>query len=190
MSGPNLSPFVASLTFVMAHEGGYANNAADPGGETNMGITQGTFSAWHARHGLPVTRTVRDIRMDEVIDIYWQNYWLDGKCDHVAAARPGLALPLFDGAVNMGITQAARCLQRAVDAEPDGVIGPQTIAACVIADEERAITRYLEDRARVYREIAAHRTASSVLVAGWLARLRWVARACGTPITSAFAGAK
>ena len=191
MSTPDLSPFVTSLTFVMAHEGGYADHAADPGGATNYGITHGTYSAWFAQRGLPApSRTVKDIRMDEVVSIYWQNYWLDGKCDRVAEACPSLALPHFDCGVNMGLVRAAKCLQHAVGARADGVIGPVTLAACGVADPKRAVTAYLEERAEAYREIARNRPTSTVFLAGWLARLRWVARATGTPITQSFAGAK
>jgi lysozyme family protein len=40
-----------------------------------------------------------------------------------------VSLVHFDACVNMGVTQAARFLQRSVGAEPDGRIGPKTLEA-------------------------------------------------------------
>jgi lysozyme family protein len=191
MSEPSFpAPFVHALAFVLAREGGYADDPTDPGGETNYGITQGTYSAYYASRGLaPPAHTVRDIPMDDVVAIYWRNYWQDGHCAQFAAARPRLALAHFDGAVNMGIIQAARCLQRALGVIVDGAIGPDTLRAIETADEPATIERLLVERARVYREIVAHRPASRRFLSGWLARLRWVARACAVPITEPLTGA-
>lgn len=135
-------------------------------------------------------RTVIDITMEEVLDIYWRYYWLAARCDRVAITKPHLALAHFDCAVNQGTGQAPYCLQRAVSVAADGDIGPLTLAAVSQCDEETAIVALLEDRARVYRQIAQNRAASRKFLPGWLARLRWVARATDVPITPAFAGQK
>ena len=183
-----ISPFWRSMVLVASLEAGYANDPDDPGGETYMGIRQDTYVAWYRRQDLPAPGSVRDAPIDVLIAIYHQNYWMDGKCDKVAAVRSALALPLFDGAVNHGIVPAAKCLQRALGVKADGMIGPETLAACERASDGPSVTSYLEERARLYRVIAARRAASRKFLSGWLARLRWVARASGTPITAPFSG--
>lgn len=182
-----------ALAFILAREGvhlergdtGYVNNPNDPGGATNYGITQGTFSAWLASQGLP-SRHVRSIRYDEVHAIYERNYWRDGKCDRIADSHPKLALAHMDAGVNHGLVQAAKFLQRAVHVTADGVIGPVTLGAVAEADEARAVSRYLLQRAAFYRTLAERRPASREFLFGWLARLRWVARATGVPIDASF----
>lgn len=188
-SSLEITPFWRSMVFVAAHEAGFADDPDDPGGATYIGVTQGTYAAWYAKHGLPVPGSVRDAPIDVLIAIYHQNYWLDGTCDRVAEVRPLVALALFDAGVNMGIVQAAKCLQRALGVTADGMIGPATLAALANAGaEDLEITTFLEQRARVYRVIAERRAASRKFLGGWLARLRWVARACATAITTPFAG--
>ena len=46
------SNFDKSFDLVIAKEGGWVNNPADPGGETNLGVTKATWEAWL---GHPVT---------------------------------------------------------------------------------------------------------------------------------------
>jgi lysozyme family protein len=58
--------------------------------------------------------------------IYHRDYFVPVGGDQL----PGpLALLAFDAAVNSGVGNAARWLQRAVGAPDDGAVGPQTIAA-------------------------------------------------------------
>ena len=38
-----LKNFVTSLETVLKHEGGYVDHPKDPGGRTNMGITQAVY---------------------------------------------------------------------------------------------------------------------------------------------------
>lgn len=53
---------------------------------------------------------------------------------------PGLALIVFDAAVNNGVGQAARWLQAALGVTVDGVIGPATRAALAKANAEEVLT--------------------------------------------------
>jgi lysozyme family protein len=66
--------FDRSLDWVLAHEGGYVNHPKDPGGATNMGVTQRTYDADLRRRQLP-SRSVRLISMEEVKAIYRSQYW-------------------------------------------------------------------------------------------------------------------
>lgn len=114
--------FSRCLELLFAHEGGFVNHPADPGGATNYGITLATL----ARHrGRPVTADdVRRMPKEEAAAIYRSLYWAPLRCDDLP---PPLALLAFDAAVNCGPARAATWLQRAVGATPDGKVGPATI---------------------------------------------------------------
>ncbi|MDQ8730492.1 glycoside hydrolase family 108 protein [Bradyrhizobium sp. LHD-71] len=120
------SGFARALPRVLAHEGGYVNDALDPGGATNKGITYRVYDAYRVRKGLPV-RDVRQIGGAEVAEIYRLQYWDAVKGDELP---PGLDYVLFDGAVNSGPSQSIKWLQRALgDVVVDGQIGQATLAA-------------------------------------------------------------
>jgi lysozyme family protein len=120
-----MGEFERALPRVLVHEGGYVNDPADPGGETNRGITQRTYDAYRRRKGLPL-QSVKNITSQEVADIYRTGYWDLAKCDQLPA---GVSYVVFDGAVNSGVAQSIKWLQRALGVTPDGVIGNATLAA-------------------------------------------------------------
>ena len=70
--------------WVLAHEGGYVNHPDDPGGATNYGVIQRTYDAYRRRKRLS-PQSVRAITMDEVRDIYRDQYWDKVWGDHLPA---------------------------------------------------------------------------------------------------------
>lgn len=116
-------PFVFSA--ILAHEGGYVNHTADPGGATNKGITQRTYNAYLAAKGQG-PRNVKMIADAEVSEIYRTQYWNAVRGDDLPA---GLDWTVADFAVNSGPAKAAKTLQRALGVTVDGVIGVHTLAA-------------------------------------------------------------
>lgn len=101
--------FERALRFVLRWEGGYSDHPADPGGATNMGITQATYDAWRRRQGLP-PQPVRNISINEVQAIYRTMYWDPIGADSLPDP---LALAAFDLAVNSGVDTARRALREA-----------------------------------------------------------------------------
>ncbi len=88
--------FQKALEFVFHAEGGYNNDAADPGGPTNMGVTQDTYNAYRKRKKLPYN-DVRNIKKQEATNIYYEDYWLPSGADKID--DPKLAIAMFDTAV-------------------------------------------------------------------------------------------
>lgn len=111
--------------WILVHEGGYVNHPDDPGGATNMGVTQRIYDGWRARNGKP-KRSVRNITKTEVIAIYKDQYW-----DKVWGDRlpSGLDYSLYDFAVNSGPSRAIKFIQRLVGVKEDGVMGNATLGA-------------------------------------------------------------
>lgn len=119
-----MTAFDRALSFCLAHEGGFVDNPADPGGATNLGITLATLRAWR---GAAVTvADVRALKRDEAAAIYRAYYWEPIQGD---ALPPALALLVFDAAINSGVTRAKSWLQQACGVRVDYRIGPVTLAA-------------------------------------------------------------
>jgi hypothetical protein len=70
---PMQATYDAVLPKVLAHEGGYVNHPADPGGPTNKGITQAAYDRFRLGRRLP-SRPVRSIDAGEVAAIYRGGY--------------------------------------------------------------------------------------------------------------------
>lgn len=147
--------FEKALAHVLAMEGGYDDDPADPGGPTNRGITladlagaRGLVQGSGTRDGL--LRDLKSISFEEVRRIYLQRYWRPSLAGQLP---PPLAVMHFDCAVNMGVGTAARMLQDAVGADIDGDIGPLTLAAVARAEIATALDRYAERRRLRYRSL-------------------------------------
>ena len=113
--------FDQAMTQLMRFEGGYSNNPADTGGETNHGITKATALAFG------YTGPMRDMPRSFAELVYQKAYWSACRCDDLPAS---IRYDVFDAAVNSGPAQAIKWLQRAVNVADDGIIGRITLAAC------------------------------------------------------------
>lgn len=108
------------------HEGGYVFNPHDPGGETKFGISKRSYPHLD----------IHSLTLADAKTIYKRDFWDRAQCDKL---HPDLAFDLFDGAVNSGIGQAIRWLQRAVGVADDGVVGPLTLASINRENDTSAI---------------------------------------------------
>jgi lysozyme family protein len=158
--------FTAALDEILHHEGGYANHPADPGGRTNLGVTQRVWEQWT---GKPSNEAeMRSLTRSRVAPLYRKNYWDAVEGDKLP---PALALCVFDFAVNAGPHRAARFLQGMVGAAADGKIGPQTLAAVTGFIHRKglieAVKLYQEMRRDYYRSLGTFKTFGK----GWLRRV-------------------
>ena len=128
------STYERALSLVLKHEGGYVDDAADPGGATNLGVTIGTLSLWLGRSATKAE--VKALTVAKVAPIYRQRFWDKIQGDALPA---GLDYALFDFAVNSGPKRAIIGLQRAVGVADDGVFGPITLAAVASRDARTLI---------------------------------------------------
>ncbi len=110
-----MSEFDRCMPYILAHEGGYVNDLQDPGGETNFGIIRRVYDEYRRSKGLPV-QSVKSITNAEVLDIYRSKYWDLFKGDDLPA---GVSYVVFDSAVNSGVAQSVKWLQRALGITAD-----------------------------------------------------------------------
>lgn len=133
--------FEASLAHVLKHEGGWADHPADPGGATMKGVTLKTYSDWLGRQA--TKDELRAIPAEHLRTIYKARFWDAVRGDELPS---GLDYVVFDMAVNSGPGRAARMLQAAVGATPDGSIGPKTLAAVNAQDPGTLIATFQRNR--------------------------------------------
>lgn len=115
------------------HEGGYVNDPQDPGGETNWGISKRSYP----------NLDIKNITRDEAKAIYFVDYWKRSGADKYDAA---IGYQVFDAAVNSGIENSVRFLQRAVDVADDGHVGPITLSAINKMSVTDVISRFNAER--------------------------------------------
>lgn len=163
--------FEACLKEVLRHEGGWADNPADPGGATMKGVTLKTYRAWTGRQATKAE--LRAITDEEVSSIYRAWYWQPVRGDDLPA---GLDLVAFDAAVNSGPSRGAQWLQAAVGAVQDGKVGPETIEAARRANKSKAINAACEARLAAMRTFkdAQGRPAWDTFGKGWSSRVESV----------------
>jgi lysozyme family protein len=168
---------------VITYEGGYVNHPDDPGGPTNLGITQATLSKYLGRNA--TIQDVRNLTKAAVKPIYKKRFWDVLRCDDLPG---GVDLAVYDFGVNSGTTRAARYLQSVVGAKQDGEIGPATIAACDKYSAEEVVKRLVAKRRGFLMGLRIWKTFGK----GWNRRLvsvQTVALSMAPPKTGvAFAG--
>ena len=131
------------LPITLKHEGGKVNHPSDPGGKTNMGITQRTYNAYRKKKNQS-PKDVYSITKKEVAAIYKTEYW-----DAVNGRQllTGLDLSVFDAGVNSGPSRAIKWLQQTIRVPIDGKIGPITMDGVLsITDRVPVIVKYNKTR--------------------------------------------
>lgn len=164
--------FNLALAFVLDQEGGYVHHPADPGGETNMGITKYTARA-HGWRG-----SMRAIPMELVRRIYLVGYWQACRLEEFPL-HP-LRLAVFDAAVNSGSGQAKKWLQVELGITADGRVGPVTLGALKALDPNGLddLTGRLIDRRQAFLESLK---SWATFGKGWSRRLRALRSVCLGP---------
>lgn len=145
MEGNPVSGFNTAFERLISHEGGYVNHPDDPGGETNWGITKRTAMAQG------YTGSMRELTRDQAKAIYKLAYWDRAKADQYDFA---IGFQLFDAAVNHGIGNAVRFLQRAVGTADDGIVGPNTLSAIRAMDVNDVLMRFNAERLEFYAKLS------------------------------------
>jgi lysozyme family protein len=124
---------------IVAREGGFVNDADDPGGATNFGVTIHTMRRLGldlTGDGLVTEADVRRLTRAQATDIFVRHYYSAPRID----ALPASVQPqVFDMYVNSG-ANAVKILQRLLGdmgfpCDADGAIGPQTVRAAQMAAE-------------------------------------------------------
>ena len=157
--------FDKSLAAVLVHEGGFVNHPQDPGGMTNLGCTK---TVWEEHCGHPVDeKAMRALTPADVSPLYKRKYWDKVQGDELPS---GVDYVVFDAAINSGAGRAAKWLQACVGVEPDGGIGPKTLAAVRAFNSKQLIEDYSKRRLSFMMDIPSWPTFGK----GWTRRVQEV----------------
>lgn len=188
---PVLTAFDRAMSFVSPWEGGISRDPTDRAAKksrspihTVAGITQETYDDWRLRKG-DLPRPVAEIEADEIGAIYRHQYWREAWCDRVAddLKAESLALCLFDGAVQHGVSGSTRLWQRTVHAEADGVPGPKTLEQTARRiegyGELPVCEAYLDRRVGIYADLIKRYPDQRKYRNGWRNRVNALCKAIG-----------
>lgn len=177
-----MAKFDSCVDYVLKHEGGLANNKADPGGITNFGISlrflrevpednrkrAGVF-------GEVTEKSIIDLTKDQAIRLYKSEFW--DKAPFEKIMNPQLGKYIFDMAIHHGINRATKITQRACCAaqkmkdyvKDDGVFGSKTLSAVNYASF-MLIPALISGRTGFMRQLVAVKPQLAVFLDGWITR--------------------
>lgn len=145
--------FKSAVELILSHEGGYVFDPLDPGGETKFGISKRQYPDLF----------IKDITRDQAKEIYYKDYWQKIRGDKLPF---GVALVMFDMAVNMGISATVKILQDIIGVKRDGSFGDMTLNAALRLAKSFLIEELTIKRILRYSELNGW----PVYGAGWTRR--------------------
>lgn len=134
-----MTTFDKAVQIILAREGAHSFDNA--GGDTVWGIAKNFHPEvfpW------PPTR-------EQAIEIYRSEYWTKFRCGEFPEL---ISIALFDGVVNQDQHAVIAELQRSLHVDPDGIVGPATIAAAQQADPAEVTALFYARRAIRYATVS------------------------------------
>lgn len=154
--------FDKCFNLVLSHEGGYVDHPRDPGGRTNLGVTQ---RAWEAYLNRDVTEAeMRGLTPDAVKPFYKTMYWDKIKGDQLPS---GVDYAAYDLAVNSGVGRAAKYLQEIAGVTVDGLIGPKSLEAIKFCNSKELADALCDKRLEFLKRLPTFETFGK----GWSGRV-------------------
>jgi len=141
-----MADFEEAYRTTLGHEGGYANDSYDAGGETYKGVSRRYYPSWEGwsiidaaksnKQTFPGILDNNHYLSDLINEFYKVHYWDKFWGDEIP--NQPVANEMFDTGVNMGIRRAVKYLQKSLnllnrnqknytDIVEDGVFGQNTL---------------------------------------------------------------
>lgn len=162
-----MADFLPAFERMIRNEGGYklTDIKGDKGGQTYAGIARNRWPNWPGwsfvdRGETPPTALVRDF--------YRANFWDKVRGDDLE--HQGVAESLFDFAVNAGTATAIKLAQIVAGATSDGVLGPVSLSAINVLQEDYFRPRYAMAKLARYRDIVTKDRGQMKFLLGWINR--------------------
>lgn len=154
------------LDRILKHEGGYSTTPTDPGNWTTGKIGHGELKG--TKKGIAASSyphlDIANLTLDEIKEIYYTDFWIPMNIDQFCDA---MKHQMFDTAVNHGMGNAIKIMQRAVATTADGIIGPNTRAAINAVSEPDRVLLFNAERIKFYCNLDTFGTFGR----GWMRRV-------------------
>jgi len=179
-----MADFDKAILTILRHEGKLSNDANDPGGITNFGISLRflmqtgdlDLDGWRdgdINHDKEVNaKDVRSMTQKQAIALYHDYFW--NKNAYAKIGDQFCATKIFDLSVNMGSYAANRVAQHAVRSaiglviSDDGIIGNKSLTALNMCHPSVLMAALKSEAAGYYRSIRYR--GSQDFLKGWLNR--------------------
>lgn len=158
--------FDQAFTELVGIEGRYSSDARDPGnwtsGTVEVGEMKGTMYGISAA-SYP-TLDIAGLTLQKAKAIYLSDFWNRLLCSQFPDA---VATALFKEGVNLGVSGAAKALQRSMKLNPDGVIGQITVGMANANPPKEILIGFLTECAVEYVQMSNFKIDGK----GWLHRV-------------------
>ena len=118
--------FDEAFRILIENEGSYTNNYNDRGNWTSGVVGKGEQRG--TKYGISAMSypflDIKNLTIDDVKKIYKKDWWDKLRLDDLPEE---IAFDMFDMAVNSGISNSVKTLQKTIGTNVDGIIGPNTI---------------------------------------------------------------
>lgn len=137
--------FDKSFERVFRNEGKFQNIYADRGNWTSGKVGKGERKG--TKYGISAMTypnvDIKNLTLEGAKEIYKRDWW-----DKLGMERfrPPMQYQMFDAALNHGMDNATRMLQRAAGTPDDGIIGPMTFTAVKATEINDLLMRFLSER--------------------------------------------
>jgi lysozyme family protein len=201
-----MSDFDPAVRVVLLHEGGWVDDVADPGKETNFGISS-LIIAREALSGLdlgidPSTPMptldanghvnfyqpgyLKPMTVDTAKALYRRLFWERFGYSAITEQLP--ATKVFDCAVNCGPPRAHTFAQSALlrlghQVKRDGIMGAETIGGINACEPLAFVAAFAGEMRAYYESLISTRPNLSVFENNWLKRARWGVDSQPSPAT-------
>lgn len=119
----------------------HSMDPADPGNYTPSGQLKGSKYGISAR-SYPL-EDIGNLTLSRARLIYWHDFWIASSVEELPAP---IRFDVFDMAVNSGPEVAIKTLQRAINVEDDGIVGPITQKAASLIPSPHLRARFNAQR--------------------------------------------
>ena len=130
---------------VFKNEGAFQNDSRDRGNWTSGIIGVGKLNG--SKYGISAmsypTVDIVNLTLAGAKEIYRKDWW---DAMQMESFRPAMQYQMFDAAINHGMYQATKMLQRAAGSKDDGVIGSMTIGKVSKMDLNDMLMLFLAER--------------------------------------------
>lgn len=158
--------FETTFERIIGNEGKFQDDSKDRGNWTSGIIGQGQLKG--TKYGIAAmtypSLDIKNLTLDDAKKIYYNQWWIPLKMNQFPKA---LQYQMIDASINHGMHETSKMLQRAIGANPDGILGPVSISTLNRLDVNDVLMLFLSYRLEFMTNIRTWDTYAK----GWTRRV-------------------